>query len=172
MARSHRSFPRGSCGTARLNQWVGPPDQGFVTVSSGGATLVSSLSPGEATTLVRTRGMVAVIPTTFASDQNINGAFGIGVISAEAFGIGITAIPSPFTDADWPGWLMWESFAFRVEFGDGTGVRAAAGVGLQMIVDSKGMRKAGSNEVYVFIAESRGGAYSIADNTRQLFKLS
>jgi len=132
--------------------------------------LVSSLSAGEATTIVRTRGMITIKPGSFAADLDIIGAVGIGVISDEAFGIGITAIPTPYSDADWPGWLMWESFAIHLEVLSAVGFNVPAAVAIA--VDSKGMRKVGSNESLVLIAESQVGAFDIADTTRQLFKLS
>ena len=170
MARARTRFPAGRGGHKRLNEWVGPPEQGFVAVATTGATLVSSLVVEEAITIVRTRGMVSIDPNVFSADLNVVGAFGIGIVSAEAFGIGITAIPTPYSDADWPGWLMWESFAFRLEFSDATGVTMPGS--LQINVDSKGMRRIGSNEAVVFVAESQEGAFTIADCTRQLFKLS
>ena len=168
MAR--RRFPARVSGHARLNQWIGPPEQDFVGVSSGGSTLVSSLTVAEATTIVRTRGMVSVQPGSFAADLNVVGAFGIGIVSDEAFGIGITAIPTPYSDGDWPGWLMWESFAFHLDAQSAIGFEMPAS--LQIMVDSKGMRKVGNSESLVFIAESQTGAFDIADCTRQLFKLS
>ena len=170
MARARRFPAARSSGHKRLNQWVGPPEQGFVSVSSGGSTLVSSLSPAEATTLVRVRGAVSIQPGSFAADLNIVGAVGIGVVSAEAFGIGITAIPTPYSDADWPGWLMWRSFALHLDVQSAVGFDLNSAV--QLEIDSKAMRRAGSNEVFVFIAESQEGAFDIADCTRQLLKLS
>ena len=141
-----------------------------MAVLTGASTLISSLAVDEATTIVRTRGMVSIFPAAFSADLNVVGAFGIGVVSAEAFAIGITAIPTPHSDADWPGWLMWESFGYRVEFVDATGFQGNAQQSIN--VDSKGMRKVGASEVVVFVAESQSGAFQIADVTRQLFKLS
>jgi len=167
MAHPRTRFVRSS-GHRRLNAWVGPPEQGFQVVTSGGSSLISSLSVEEAITIIRTRGSIG-IEMSFAAGLSVVGAVGIGIVSTEAFGIGITAIPTPYSDADWHGWLMWESFAMTVDFDDATGARFGA---FQIAVDSKGSRKVAANETLVMIAESQIGAYNIADATRQLFKLS
>jgi len=160
-------FPTRGSGHRRLNAWVGPPEQGFVTVVTTGSTLISSLSVEEATTIIRTRGMIA-IQVAMGASLEVIGAVGIGIVSTEAFGIGITAIPTPYSDADWHGWLMWESFGLAVDFDDATGSRFNT---LRIDVDSKGMRKVAANETLVMIAESQTGAFQVADATRQLFKL-
>ena len=165
--RATRGFPQR--GPKRLNAWVGPPEQGYVAVASTGSTLIGSLSVEEAITLVRTRGMFSVKPNSVAADVDIVGAIGAGVVSAEAFAIGITALPTPFSDADWPGWFVWESFAFHVENVSAAGFDPLAS--LQIPVDSKGMRKIGASEVVVFVAESQIGTFDVVDATRGLFKL-
>ena len=169
MTRARRIIRAPVGGHRRLNEWVGPPEQGFVQVASTLTAIVSSLAVEEAITLVRNRGMVSVHPDAFAADVNIVGAFGVGIVSAEAFAAGVGSMPSPYSDADWGGWSTWESFAFHLEFQSGVGVELQS---VMINVDSKGMRKVSSNEVLVFLAESQEGAFRIADCTRQLFKLS
>ncbi len=128
MARQ-RSFTRG--GPRRQVTWVGPADQGFIAVSSGGATLLSSFNPVtdagmSKPTIVRTRGAVTIVPNSFAADLNFDGAFGIGVVSNQAFAAGIASIPEPFDEADWDGWMVWRSFAYTLEFSDATGIMTAS----------------------------------------------
>ena len=53
-------------------------------------------------TVVRNRGMVSIIPTV-NTDVEIVGAFGLGIVSDQAFGTGAGAIPGPLTDGDWDG---------------------------------------------------------------------
>ena len=161
-----RSFPRGK---QRLTQWIGPPDQNFVSVASGGASLISSVLFEEPVTLMRTRGEMSIELNSYAADLAIAGAIGAGVVSAEALAIGITAVPTPFRDADWGGWFLWRSFGKRYEFQDATGAFLAS---WSFEVDSKAMRKVSPNEAIVFIAESQSGAFSIFDGTRGLIKLS
>ncbi len=168
MARARRTFaPRQS---ARLTQWIGPADQGFVNVSSGGSTLLANTSLEEPVTVMRTRGEIALRAQAVSVDLNIVGAFGMCVVSAEAVVAGITAIPTPFTDADWGGWFVWRSFSRRVEFNDATGVNLDAAWHFE--IDSKAMRKITPNDVIVLIAESQGGAFTISTPVRMLIKLS
>lgn len=159
----HRSGPR------RKVQWIGPAVQGYVSVANAGATLISVSTTFEtAATLVRTRGQISVQPGSFAADLNIVGAFGCGIVSAEAGAIGITAIPTPFRDADWGGWYVWRSFSLHLD------VQSAIGFSLEMEnfeVDSKAMRKVGQNESLVWVAESQAGAFDISTPLRQLIKL-
>jgi len=163
-----RRFPV-SHGKGRLTQWAGPAIQGYNAVTSGGAILVSSFTPGEALTIIRTRGAVAVRPESEAADVEIVGAIGMGIVSTEAFVAGVASIPEPFTDADWSGWMVWRSFAYDVRFSDATGVGF---IDWGFEIDSKAMRKIGPNEVLVTMAESQGGAYRISSNVRTLLKLS
>ena len=168
MAR--RSFGSRGHGSRRLTQWIGPALQEFVSVASTGATLIGSAPFDEASTVVRVRGQATIQPGSFAADLNVVGAIGIGVVSSEALGVGVSAIPEPFTDADWGGWLLWRAFSFHLD------VQTAAGFdlnsALQLDLDSKAMRKVGPNESIVLIAESQTGAFDISMPVRMLVKLS
>ena len=164
--RTHRTFGHSK---GRLTQWVGPANQAYGAVASGGATIIASFSFEEALTIVRTRGVVSVIPQTAAADVDVVGAFGIGVVTQEAFAAGVASIPEPFTDADWGGWFVWRTFAFRQEFSDATGILLQ---NYNFEIDSKAMRKVSPNEVMVVVSESQVGAHSVFDGTRHLLKLS
>jgi len=161
-----RAFSRGK---QRLTQWVGPADQGFVTVASAGATLVATFPFGEPATIIRTRGAVAIQLNSYTTDTAITGAFGIAVVSTDAVGIGITAIPKPFRDADWGGWFVWRTFGHRFETITQAGVLLASWL---LEIDSKAMRKVTPNETMVIVAESQTGIFSIFDGTRHLIKLT
>ncbi len=171
MARSSR-FHRD--GPKRKTTWVGPPDQNFVAVSSTAKTLVGSFDPEAAglqmPTIVRSRGLCSVKPTALNADVTITGAFGLAVVSDQAFIAGAGSIPGPYDFADWEGWFVWQSFNYTFEFIDGSGFQGP--VDLNIEVDSKAMRKVSSNETIVLMAESQIGAYSISMPLRLLFKLS
>ena len=169
MARPRRSFVSRGTRSARLTQWVGPADQAFVAVASAGSTLVASVSFEEPLTVMRTRGSIVITPQSFAADINITGAVGMGIVSAEALAVGITALPTPYRDADWGGWFVWRSFAQHVQVIDATGVLLG---GLHLEVDSKAMRKISANEALVVVAESQASAFNVWDGTRNLVKLA
>ena len=172
MARRFAARGRAVVAPRRQTRWFGPADQGYVAVATTAQVLVASL-PIDLTSLVRptitrTRGLISIKPELFSADVDIVGCFGAGVVSQEAFDIGITAIPGPFDDADWSGWYVWQPFAFHFE-------ETAGSSGLwsvELPIDSKAMRKVGPNEVLVFVAESQVGAFRIALPLRTLFKLS
>ena len=96
-------------------------------------------------TIVRLRGSFqAYLRSATAADDGFHCALGIGIVSDDAFTIGVTAVPNPIADANWPGWLYHRFFdlhasgAFSADDPNGS---------IQFEVDSKAMRKFGSNEI-------------------------
>ena len=170
MARG-RTFPQR--GSKRTTQWIGPADQGYVSVASATSVIVASFSPAAvgftSPTIVRTRGMCSVIPTAFTADEDHIGAFGLGVVTDQAFAAGAASLPRVFDDADWGGWFVWRSFSWRMEFLSGTSVWLTD---WSLEIDSKAMRKVGDNETIVLMAESQGGAFRVSAPLRVLLKLS
>ena len=166
MARGRRNF--GHRSVKRLSQWSQLADQGFVAVASAGSTLVSSTSFEEPGTIVRARGQISIRPASNVADVDIVGAFGIGLVSAEALAIGITAVPTPHSDVDWGGWMVWQSFALAFESITQAGVLQNS---WSFEIDSKAMRKVETSSAMVFVAESQGGAFSFSENVRLLLKL-
>ena len=168
MARG-RVFTRGrSDGNRRQTEWSGLAAQGYVGVADAGATLVSSISFAEVATLIRHRGTISLQVTTPGADEDIVGAFGMGMVSSEALAVGVTAMPEPFSDSDWGGWMVWQPFAHHWEFQSGIGVLRAD---WEYIIDSKAMRKVGPNTALVTIVESFTGAFQIAETVRSLLLL-
>ncbi len=162
-------------GPRRKTTWVGPANQGYISVATGASTILGSFTPSTDVvsmaqpTVIRVRGAVSVIGETFAADLEYGGAFGMAVVSTQAFNAGIAAVPTPFTEAGWNGWFVWRSFANRLEFGDATGRFLA---GETMEIDSKAMRKVGTSETVILVAESQVGAIQVASHVRMLVKLS
>ena len=112
---------------------------------TGSSKVLSTTSLGIATpfTLIRMRGSfhMYLVGTAGALGDGFNGAVGIGLVSNEAFGVGITAIPGPQSDANWDGWI-WQSFfdirQITATLSDGANAAAAS---VRLEVDSKAMRK-------------------------------
>jgi len=157
-------------GPRRSTQWFGPAIQNFVSVASGGATIIASLSFEEPLTIIRTRGVFVVIPGSFVADLSYVGAVGMAIVSTEAFNAGIASVPEPFTDADWGGWFVWRSFAAHMELITAAGFESVTGITME--IDSKAMRKVTPNETLVVVCESQSGAVDVVDGTRHLVKLS
>ncbi len=165
--------PRISRSVRRKSVWVGPADQGFINVGAGASVLVDSFIPDAAgmlrPTVARVRGQCALFPTVASADISITGAFGIAIVSAQAFVAGAGSIPRPFDDADWSGWFVWRSFNYRYEF------HTAASSLLSFTsfeVDSKAMRKIAPDEVIVAMCESQSGAFQFSAPLRTLLLMS
>ncbi len=148
-----------------MSEWSTYDPTGFQAVSAGGATILSGIAFEDPGTIIRTRGSISVFPSVFSADINIVGAFGIGLVSAEAFAAGVASVPEPFTDSDWGGWMVIQPFALRFEFQDATGTMQGSWT---FDIDSKAQRKVEPNSVMVVVAESITGAFNIADTTRLL----
>ena len=143
-------------------------------MAATGSTIISSFVPGGSffikPTIVRTRGEVSIKPDAFNADIDINGAFGMCVVSQDALTAGIASIPKPFSDAEWGGWFVWQSFAKHLEQVTNAGLLLGS---WDYQVDSKAMRKITTNDVIVSVAESiSGAAFDIAMHLRVLLKLS
>ena len=153
--------------------WIAPADQGFITVATTGAALIASFDPAAVgvvkPTIVWTRGDVALRVGATGADATIVGAYGLAVVSDQAFAAGIASIPKPFDDAGWDGWFVWRSFSMGWDFDDATGVRFAT---VNQEVDSKAMRKVTDNETIVLVAQSQVGEFDISMPLRVLLKLS
>ena len=96
---------------------------------------------------------------------------GIGVTTVQAFtDIGITALPIPIDDMSWEGWLYHQFFSIH-DGGDGM----SDGSGSQWVmVDSKAMRKVGSNEVIFAVLQQVEIGVAVGKvhfDSRALFKL-
>ena len=133
-------------------------------------------------TLVRTRGeFVAQLRSASAIANGFSGAFGIGIVTDAAFAVGVTAVPTPVTEADSDSWLYHRFFSCIA----GAPIAGAAmqdedavnptGAAVRFEVDSKAMRKTGEKESTIYAAievtELGTAAIDIMFNSRLLFKL-
>ena len=130
--------------------------------------MIVSIPFEEPLTIMRTRGHVSIIPESTGADVHLIGAYGEGIVTAEAFAAGIASMPEPFTDGDWGGWFVWRTFSYGVEFDDATGVGFP---NWNFEIDSKAMRKVSPSSVLVAICESVIGAFRVSAPTRTLIKL-
>ena len=147
-------------------------------IATGGAAVIE-----EGITLVRTRGDLNLFLTsaTTAGD-GFHGAFGIAVVTDQAFTAGILSVPTPITEESWNGWLYHRYFSL---FAGGTIAAATAAqqadqvngtsAALHIEVDSKAMRKLNVDQtLYAVIEVVELGAAGMdwAFNSRMLMKLA
>jgi len=116
----------------------------------------------------------AFLTTANAVSDGFHGAIGIGVVTDDAFGVGVSAVPDPLDEMEWDGWL-WHSF-FDIHTAASPlddGVNAAT-VGWQKDIDSKAMRKLNLGDTIFAIAEVTMGGTAVMQlflDTRVLLKL-
>ena len=91
-----------------------------------------------------------------ASDEEPFGALGFAVVSDQASVIGITAVPSPTTDASSSLFFSWTPWFAPIETGTVVGFDAQAGQ--QYEFDSKAMRKVELGEDLVVTIENQNAA--------------
>ena len=180
MPGSNRSrYPR-SYGASRRRS-VGWEDGPFTTPIAASAATSVLWSTGQGTgaddnqTLVRVRGEFSAFLSlaTAALDGFIRCAVGIGIVTAPAFAVGVTACPTPLTEIEWDGWLYHRQFSLiAAEATEAFGNAGSASIRVE--IDSKAMRKI-SSDMVIFgcfefgtpVGTTTVNAYA---NTRMLIK--
>jgi len=103
-------------------------------------------------TIVRTRGNLWVQSDQTANSETPFGALGMIIVSDQAAGVGITAVPTPIAQAFNEDWFLYESFACDVAVA--TAVSTFAGKLRQYPFDSKAMRKAQNGDSVAIVLEN------------------
>jgi len=163
-----------------MTTWaLGPGDEtgAVTTLTASGVTIFGSgisLTTEDKVTISRIRGFMnfALSSATAAGDGFLIGA-GIALVSADAFGVGATAVPHPIDDANWPGWMWHQLLDLDVV---AAGVDGANILGNARVpIDSKAQRIMGTNEVMCTILqviERTTATVAITGLTRVLLKLA
>ena len=175
MAR-RRQFSRSTA--RRLTGWSeGPGDfttLQSITVSSVGLVGQGAVAAQEGLTVVRIRGVIGLTLTAAdAALSGFRGAFGICRISENAFGIGVTAIPSPIIDRSWDGW-MWHQHYYLMQAVVFSAQIAGGSALVTIPIDTKAMRKVPVSDVIVLMGEhieSGTAVMNVMASTRLLSKL-
>jgi len=163
----------------RKTSWEFGPGGTIATTFSASTTSVigGGVTVGEnGITLVRLRGSLqAFLKTADQANGGFHMVFGIGIASSDAFAVGVSALPNPGDDPQWPGWLYWRVFdihAWSSTLSESYGPSGLASI--QFEVDSKAMRKLGLNEVIFASCQSIEAGNSTASvffESRTLVKL-
>jgi len=94
-------------------------------------------------------------------------AAGITVVSTKSLTIGVTALPTPLANIEWP-WLWWDSTVVGIDVGDATGFEQLTT--FNRSIDSKAMRKVPPASTVVLIVEA-GAAMLGAPDARLVFAI-
>jgi len=178
VGHSRGGFPARMSRPRRRTGWQrGTGGTTSTALSSTGAQFVgnavSVLEDGF--TVVRTRGYYQVhLTLATAVNNGFLGAFGIAIASTAAVAAGIGSVPTPLTEQTWEGWLYWSAFAVKgITATTADGVNALAHY-TKEIIDSKAMRKIGSDmSLYAAVDVVEGGVSTaeLFHDSRMLFKL-
>ncbi len=139
----------------RLTEWVrtdasaGGTDYASL---AGGAAIIDQTLPGvESETIIRCRGSLNVVSDQAAATEVAFGAYGLCVVSNQAAAIGVTAIPTPYTDADSDLWFVHGYWYAPVRFNSAVGFQ---NISQTERFDSKAMRRISADETMVMVVEN------------------
>ncbi len=146
MANIHSSnrsgFIRRSGVQRRQTLWLKIGESSTNLANTGDAVLFAGFSADilalRPFTIVRTRIAHYVRSDQVAADEDYIGAVGMAVVTDQALAIGVTAVPTPLTDAASDSFFLWNAIAGHLEFETNAGYR---NTGEMAQVDSKAMRK-------------------------------
>ena len=137
--------------------WVGISESRTTLASANTAVLIAvgnaALLALRPFTIVRTRLFFGVSSDQAAASQNWDVALGAAIVSDQASAIGITAVPTPFTDLGSDLFFLHEIQANRFVFVSGVGFDPN-GAPLGRPVDSKAMRKVNDDQDVAFVLEN------------------
>jgi len=127
----------------RTKQWdAGPNAVGQAVSATGGTIWTSGVATSIEVTIARIRGYFTLNLESIAGvGEGFAGAIGMGLVSSASFAIGVTAVPTPVTEAGWDGWMLHQFFdvrAITATIADGAN---AASIVFRTDLDSKAMRK-------------------------------
>ena len=143
---------------------VGTPSRVDIVVTE--AALENVPNP----TLVRVRGTISLRGLLTADLASIQVGLGLAVLGAKEVAVGTSSVPLPFTNSDDDRWLWYSGQTLQ---------NAPSGItdilhSVNVEVDSKAMRKIGSNEVVALVTEvidvSAGVGVGVSTTLRFLLK--
>ena len=127
-------------------------------IAGGGSAVIFSLNAAALAmrpfTIVRSRFEVALRSDQSAAVEIQEGAYGIAVVSDQAVGVGITAIPEPITDMGSNLWLL-----HQIVYADESDVATFTRSGQFRSQDSKAMRKVEVGSDVVVVAENTSASF-------------
>ncbi len=153
--RGSRSFRGGRSG--RETRWLDAiPVQTTLAAASTGA-ITHSLTTVELAlrpfTIMRTRGVLWVDTDQAAATEDQDVAIGLAVVSDQAATIGVTAVPTPYTDMESDLFFVYDQHFGHFDFADATGFNSH-GNELMTRFDSKAMRKVEDGQDVVSVIET------------------
>ena len=142
----------------RESLWLGIDATRFTLATANSAAITHNLNAAGLAlrpfTIVRTIGYWQLRSDQTGAAENYDGALGFSVVSDQAIAIGVTAVPTPYTDIGSDLFFLHQIMASRFEFVSGVGFESAAG--LMGTFESRAMRKVNEDSDVCFAAEVSG----------------
>jgi len=157
MARFNRSLRQGPLSRTprRATSWFKGPDGIISTTTSSVIQFATgAIAIDDGLTLVRFRGelLISLVTATGVLD-GFEGAFGVCIVSENAFAAGIASIPTPISDIAWDGWMVYQMFHVKAMTATFSNAVNAVTGSMRVELDSKAMRKFKSTDVLVAVTE-------------------
>ena len=175
MARRRHGFVSRGGRQIRQTMWV---ETGATVTNLGGTSTAALVAQANAAllalrpyTITRTLGIFGVRSDQAVADESYDAAIGQCLVTEQAAAIGITALPTPFSDLGSDMFYMHQILMGRFEFIDGTGFQANSLTWVHY--DSRAMRRCNDDQVDVITIESSslGTGQTVHHAGRQLIKL-
>ena len=165
------SVVRGRAGPRRATAWAGLGWANNTFTTEGGTLLTSLTAAGLALrpfTVIRSYVSILVVSDQAAAVEKQLGAIAAMVVSDQAFAVGVTAVPTPITDAGSDLFFLHNFFA-----ADESNLTDRTKGGLYMTYSSKAMRKVNEDQDLLTVAEldGEGSGFILLSAFRFLLKL-
>jgi len=120
-------------------------------------------------TIVRTRMELQLRSDQAAAIEFQRASFGLAVVSDQAVAVGVTAVPTPFTDMGSDLWFVHQNL-----WGDESNLTDRTRPSTYVTIDSKAMRKVDIGQDIVVVAEfgTGGGGAILGAAGRMLVKVN
>ena len=161
----------------RKSTWVASATvTGTTTLAASASVLDQFISIDAApilvgSTIIRTRGMWGIRSDQQTASEVILAGMGMAVVQLSAQAVGITAVPTPFTEEPADVWFVYDTLMSAFRFASGVGFEENS---FQVhYFDSKAQRKVTDEEAVIVVIQNGtavGLQYMI--KFRQLYKLS
>ena len=171
MARSFSRSRGRSSSPRRESLWV---DLGAsaTNLTAAGATLILSANAAllamRPFTIVRTHMIWELSSDQVVATEVYSAAIAAAVVSDQAVGIGVTAVPTPITDQGSDLFFMWDAAIGKYEFHSDVGVQE---VGILCDIDSKAMRRVNDDQDVVFVIENAAAIGTDGSTLRALGRM-
>jgi len=140
----------------RETLWIGETETSDVLASANSVVISSSLTTAGLAlrpfTIIRTVGYAFITSDQVATSESYQGAFGQCVVSDQAAAIGVTAVPTPFTDLGSDLWFQHQILMNSFVDATTVGFEPVGGVG--MAWESRAMRKVNDDQDWILVKEA------------------